>query len=92
MLHFSGDIDSVVPTWGTLGWIEEFKDDLRITTVVDWMPYYYNGQVAGYYEEYEGGFAFATIHGAGHMVPMNKPAESYVLFTSWLKGEIPPGQ
>eukprot|EP00350_Pseudokeronopsis_sp_OXSARD2_P000711 CAMPEP_0170543952 /NCGR_PEP_ID=MMETSP0211-20121228/2893_1 /TAXON_ID=311385 /ORGANISM="Pseudokeronopsis sp., Strain OXSARD2" /LENGTH=400 /DNA_ID=CAMNT_0010847485 /DNA_START=251 /DNA_END=1453 /DNA_ORIENTATION=+ len=90
MLHFSGDADSVVATWGTLEWIEEFKRDLRISTVVEWMPYYFEGQVAGYYEQYEGDFAFATVHGAGHMVPMNKPGESFVLFQSWLKGELPP--
>mmetsp|Transcript_2343 Transcript_2343/g.2281 ORF Transcript_2343/g.2281 Transcript_2343/m.2281 type:complete len:82 (+) Transcript_2343:184-429(+) len=43
MLHFSGDADSVVPTWGTLDWLEQFKKDLRIKTTVDWMPYYFEG-------------------------------------------------
>merc|ERR1711997_1319077 len=42
------------------------------------------GQVAGYYETYEGGFTFATVHGAGHMAPQFKPPQTYKLIFDWL--------
>jgi cathepsin A (carboxypeptidase C) len=30
-------------------------------------------------------FAFATVDGAGHMVPMNKPKEALALVDRWLR-------
>ena len=43
------------------------------------------GQVAGYFETYEGDFTFATVHGAGHMAPQFKPPQTYKLIFSWLQ-------
>lgn len=58
--------------------------------VVKWRPYELDGQVAGYYEEYEGLLTFATIHGAGHMTPQYKPAATYYfIFTNWIRGINP---
>jgi len=39
--------------------------------------------VAGYYWRLEG-LDFATVHGAGHMVPMDKPESSYTLIFDWI--------
>ncbi len=36
--------------------------------------------------EYEG-LVYATVKGAGHMVPQSKPAESLAMFTRFLRGE-----
>jgi hypothetical protein len=44
MLHYSGDVDGAVPTIGTQGWI----GTLPYSTVDEWRPYMYGGQVAGY--------------------------------------------
>ena len=52
-------------------------------------------QVAGYAVEWavgdeEGGtgrLTYATVKGAGHMVPQNKPAEALELFRRFLGGE-----
>ena len=70
MLHFSGDIDGAVPTTGTLGWIKTMnpivKEEWRQWKIKD------GKEVAGYIEEYEG-LTFASVHGAGHMVPQDKP-------------------
>ena len=63
MLHYSGDVDGAVPTVGAENWIGTLGRD----TTTDWQSYKYAGQVAGYFETYEGGFTFATVHGAGHM-------------------------
>jgi carboxypeptidase C (cathepsin A) len=81
MLHFSGDVDGAVPTDGTLRWI----NDLNRTTVEDWRQYKVGNttEVGGYIEEYDG-LTFATVHGAGHMVPEYKPAAAYHLILNWV--------
>lgn len=43
--------------------------------------------MAGHLEEYEGGFAFATVLGAGHEVPATNPVEALALFQSFIAGE-----
>lgn len=80
MIHFSGDIDSVVPTDGTLKWIKE----LNRTVLEEMRAYHVNGHVGGYITEYDG-LTYATVHGAGHMVPQDKPAEAYHLIFNWIK-------
>mmetsp|Transcript_63889 Transcript_63889/g.88218 ORF Transcript_63889/g.88218 Transcript_63889/m.88218 type:complete len:384 (-) Transcript_63889:87-1238(-) len=81
MLKFSGDTDGAVPTYGTQGWINELN--WNITSA--WRPYMVQGQVAGYIEEREGEFTFATVHGAGHMVPQFKRPQAYHLIFNWLQ-------
>jgi len=73
MLKYSGDADGSVPTAGTLQWIQ----DLNWTVTDPWRAYYITDevgqqQVAGYVEVREGGFTFASVHGAGHMAPQWK--------------------
>jgi len=87
MLHFSGDIDGAVPTEGTYAWIQEMNP----AVIEDLRPYYYaeseneTPHVAGFVAEYEG-LTYATVHGAGHMVPEDKPPEAVYLITNWIKG------
>jgi len=64
MLHFSGDIDGAVGTDGTYAWIKSMGANI----LEEYRPYFLGTEVAGYIEEYEG-LTFATVHGAGHMVP-----------------------
>jgi hypothetical protein len=80
MLKFSGDIDGAVPTLGTLKWINE----LNWKVTKEWQPYFYNEQLAGYIEQREGLFTLVTIHGAGHMAPQDKRAETYHAIFNWL--------
>lgn len=81
MLKFSGDIDGAVPTDGTYAWINAMNPPVKEA----YRPYMVNDHVAGYVEEYEG-LTFATVHGAGHMVPEDKPPEAFYMITQWLKG------
>ena len=86
-LKFSGDIDAAVPTAGTENWINDFDRDVT----EEWRPFYLNKDddtkvVAGYIEVYENWLTFGTIHGAGHMTPTDKPAETYHLIFNWMKG------
>ena len=80
MLHYSGDTDGAVPTVGTQNWIASLGWD----TVDEWKQYTVEGQVAGYWESYEGGLTFGTVHGAGHMAPQFKPPQTYHLVFNWL--------
>ena len=64
MLKFSGDTDGAVPTTGTMGWIETLHRDV----LAEWREYTVDKELAGYIEEYDG-LTFASVHGAGHMVP-----------------------
>ena len=41
-------------------------------------------QIAGYKTVYEHGFTFATVKGAGHMVPQYQPQRAFDLFSSWI--------
>ena len=84
MLKFSGDTDGAVPTTGTIKWI----DSMNRPIINDWRPFHVNGRKspAGYIIEYEG-LTLGTVHGAGHMCPQFKPAETYHLIFNWLKQE-----
>ena len=65
VLIYSGTTDGAVPTRGTKTWIK----GLGYNETQEWRPYFYNNQLAGHLESYEGGLTFATIHGTGHMAP-----------------------
>ena len=80
MLHYSGDTDGAVPSIGTQNWIKSL--DWAVES--EWKPYYHEGQVAGYWESYEGNLTFGTVHGAGHMAPQFKPPQTYHLVFNWL--------
>ena len=47
-------------------------------------------QVGGYVQQYKGGFTFASVRGAGHMVPSSQPVRGLALLDSFLKGMLPP--
>lgn len=84
MLHYSGDTDGAVPTWGTQQWIATLGWDV----VDSWQAYLVDGQVGGYWESYVGDFTFGTVHGAGHMAPQFKPPQTYYLIFNWLNGTL----
>lgn len=84
ILKFSGDTDGSVPTLGTFQWISGLNQKI----VKPWQQFHLGKEVAGYFEEYEG-LTLMTVHGAGHMVPQFKPAESYEGIFKWLKKEAP---
>nr|XP_011460258.1 PREDICTED: serine carboxypeptidase-like 31 [Fragaria vesca subsp. vesca] len=82
---YSGDTDGRVPVLST----RYSLSALGLPITKTWRPWYHQKQVSGWYQEYEG-LTYATFRGAGHDVPSFKPAESLVLFTSFLLGESPP--
>eukprot|EP01137_Pigoraptor_chileana_P022106 Opistho-2@86641 len=81
-LIFSGDQDLSVPHTGTEAWI----DALDLSPKSEWRPWVVDGQVAGFTQEYEH-LTYATIKGAGHMVPYYKPIQSLAFFERFLRKE-----
>ena len=82
MLKFSGDVDGAVPTTGSRNWI----DSLDRTINEPWREWFlpHSPVASGSIVEYDG-LTFATVHGAGHMAPQFKPAQTYHLIFQWLK-------
>lgn len=75
---YSGDDDSVCPTWAEQQWIWKFGSNSR------WNPWNVQGQVAGY-QVHMRGLTFVTVHGAGHMVPSTRPMAALELLKRFLR-------
>lgn len=82
MLKVSGDVDLAVPITGTLNWI----NSLNQTILDEYRPYMVGEDVGGFTQKYEG-LTFASVLGAGHMVPKDKPEVAYYLIKKWLNNE-----
>eukprot|EP01059_Diplonema_ambulator_P027787 TRINITY_DN46470_c0_g1_i1.p2 TRINITY_DN46470_c0_g1~~TRINITY_DN46470_c0_g1_i1.p2 ORF type:complete len:456 (+),score=144.67 TRINITY_DN46470_c0_g1_i1:165-1370(+) len=80
---YSGDDDSICPTLGTQQWIWGMGLEIKS----EWHQWFVDGQVAGFITEFDG-FTFATVRGAGHMVPSTRPAQALDLFTQFLEGDL----
>ncbi|KAK6159414.1 hypothetical protein DH2020_006728 [Rehmannia glutinosa] len=76
ILLYSGDVDSVVPVTSTRYSIAA----MGLRVMKPWSPWYGgdSDEVAGYRVIYDG-LSFATIRGAGHMVPQSKPSRAFAL-------------
>ncbi|RLN17111.1 hypothetical protein C2845_PM02G24550 [Panicum miliaceum] len=82
----SGDIDAVCPVTSTLYSL----DILGLQINSSWRAWYSDdNEVGGYVVEYKG-LVFATVRGAGHMVPTYQPQRALTLFSSFLQGKLPP--
>ena len=88
IMIYSGDDDSVCATLGT----QQFIWDLGLKAAPgskSWDPWLTEeGQTAGFLTKFQPNFSFATVHGAGHMVPSTRPAQSLTLFHRFLAGEL----
>ncbi|XBH70481.1 hypothetical protein VPH35_098133 [Triticum aestivum] len=85
---YSGDMDDECPITATRYAVR----DLNLTITKPWRPWYTpDNEVGGYAQQYEGGFTFSSVRGAGHFVPSFQPKRSLVLLYSFMKGVLPPG-
>ncbi|KAL9691070.1 hypothetical protein QQ045_011487 [Rhodiola kirilowii] len=81
----TGDRDMVVPHVATRSWVQEL--DLDVNS--NWRPWFVDGQVAGYTENYAldaSGYqlVYATVKGAGHPAPEFYRKECYHMFDRWI--------
>jgi len=85
ILIYSGDTDGAVPYRGTELW----TSSLNLTLNNDWRQWFmdtdFGSQVAGFVTEYQG-LTFATIKGAGHMVPQYAPEAAFYMFKRFISG------
>ncbi|XP_027074136.2 serine carboxypeptidase-like 2 [Coffea arabica] len=79
-LIYSGDYDMISPYLGTEEWIRS----LNYPIIDDWRQWIHQGQVAGYTRTYANKMTFATVKGAGHVAPYEKPAECRSMFGRWI--------
>eukprot|EP00958_Prasinococcus_capsulatus_P027215 scaffold5310_cov378-Prasinococcus_capsulatus_cf.AAC.11 len=87
ILIFNGDQDLCVPHVGNEKWTSEFGATLS-GAKEDWRAWEVNNQVAGYVTSYsDGSFSFATVKGAGHMVPQFQPENAAQMFKRFINGE-----
>jgi len=86
MLKYSGDVDAVVGTLGTLGWIKISK--AVKTELKPWRQWSLDNStdVAGFAWDLDG-LDFVTVHGAGHMVPQDKRAAAHKMLLTYLDGK-----
>ncbi|PRQ46074.1 putative carboxypeptidase D [Rosa chinensis] len=82
---FSGDTDAVIPVTSTRYSI----DSLKLPTVKPWRPWYDDGQVGGWTQEYAG-LTFVSVRGAGHEVPLHRPKLALALIINFLSGSSMP--
>lgn len=82
VLKFSGDNDLVISTMGTEQWL----NNLNWEVSREWAPYTLEDrQTAGYIQAYnDNEFTFATVHNAGHMVPLDQRERAYHLIFNWM--------
>lgn len=91
ILVYSGDIDSCVPFAGT----EAAVDGLNLTTAIPYSTWLVNDtmgtpQIAGFFKTYSQcrSLAYATVKGAGHMVPTFKPAQALAMYSAFIAGDL----
>eukprot|EP01123_Difflugia_compressa_P012465 TRINITY_DN532_c0_g1_i1.p1 TRINITY_DN532_c0_g1~~TRINITY_DN532_c0_g1_i1.p1 ORF type:complete len:470 (+),score=66.24 TRINITY_DN532_c0_g1_i1:55-1464(+) len=83
ILVYSGDVDAIVPYWGTSVWVEAFQRPVKDA----WHAWYDSGsQVGGFVQVFDT-FTFSTVRNAGHMVPWYQPERGYILYSTFLKGQ-----
>eukprot|EP01135_Chromosphaera_perkinsii_P007456 Nk52_evm8s859 gene=Nk52_evmTU8s859 len=82
ILIVSGDQDLSVPHTGS----EYFVRHMGLKMTRDWRPWWYKDQIAGYTVEY-GNMSYASVKGAGHMIPYYIPTVGLEYFRRFIRGE-----
>lgn len=84
ILVYNGDVDMACNFMGD----EWFVESLQQQVEVQRRPWLYNDadgqQVGGFVKEFDN-IAFLTVKGSGHMVPSDKPAAAFTMFTRFIK-------
>jgi len=87
MLIYNGDTDYILSHMGNAAWIAQ---GLKLNKTTEWTKWRgSDGQVAGYFEEYQTAgkpLTFLTVKGAGHMVPRDRPRHALNMLAQFLGG------
>jgi len=83
-LVYSGDVDAQLPHVAT----ERWTAGLGFDEVEPWRPWTVSGDyVGGYVTRYEHNFTYATVKGAGHMVPTYRPMAAQTMVRRFIEGQ-----
>jgi serine carboxypeptidase-like clade 2 len=91
----SGDVDNSVPITGTMTWLTRMKNEFGLPIEEQWREWWVPGlhkhedQVGGMVWKLRG-LTFASVKGAGHMMPKDKRKEAGVLLKAFLSNESLP--
>lgn len=84
VLIFNGEADLCVPYTDNEWWTRT----MNYSVLSAWQPWNVNGNpdqyVGGYVIQYANNFTFATVRGAGHMVPETRPEAALAMFKTHL--------
>ncbi|KAG7494260.1 lysosomal protective protein [Solea senegalensis] len=84
VLVYNGDVDMACNFMGD----EWFVEALHQQVTVQRRPWFYDAddgrQVGGFVKEF-GNMTFLTVKGSGHMVPSDKPAAAFTMFSNFIK-------
>lgn len=86
ILVYNGDVDMACNFMGDEWFVESLKQQVQVQRRV-WL---YEGddgkQVGGFVKEFSN-IAFLTVKGSGHMVPTDKPAAAFAMFSRFIRRE-----
>ncbi|KAI8371622.1 Alpha/Beta hydrolase protein [Radiomyces spectabilis] len=86
VLLYSGDVDWTCNWYGTKAWALELewpgKQDFNQAQDEQWFSWT-SGEIAGEVRSH-GNLTFLRVYDAGHMVPMDQPANSLDFFNRWI--------
>eukprot|EP00667_Euglena_gracilis_P007363 EG_transcript_7434 len=85
VLVYNGDTDPELNSFIAQNWTRA----LGLPEREGWRPWTIDGRsyAGGSVTRYRGDLDFATVRGAGHMVPLHKPRVTFELLSRWLRGE-----
>lgn len=84
VLIYNGDADACVPHTDNEWWTQS----MNYTVNTPWTAWNSESTIGGYYVSYrDGNFTYASVRGAGHMVPQTQPIAALTLFQTWITGQ-----
>ena len=91
LMVYSGDDDAICATLGSQEWIW----NMGFIVTEEWQPVTLDGQVAGMTVKFvpnkdtqTNGLRFTTVHGAGHMAPSTRPAQTLEIIRKFLQNDF----
>ncbi|XP_062403059.1 lysosomal protective protein-like [Sardina pilchardus] len=79
LLVYNGDVDMACNFLGGKWFVESLNQQV----VSQYQPWYYQDQIAGYFQQYQK-ITFMTVKGSGHMVPQYKPGPALQMLKNYL--------
>ena len=88
-LIYSGLRDTAVPNIGAARWVGGVGGEVRTPRRKWGAPAAFgrpDGDLAGHVTVHESGLTYATVAGAGHLVPADRPVAARAMLAAWLRG------